>query len=156
MVSFVIGIHAALGEMSAIGFLWIFIELLNPSAKGIKRIRIISLISVMMLFLSWFSGGYYYTNTYGKEVKPLIEDGPNPWAHEVFMETKEHVFLFLPILSLLTYYIIKKYEINLIKNKELRKYIILLCLMIFLLAFAMGAMGYLISSGARAAMEAKL
>jgi hypothetical protein len=25
--------------------------------------------------------------------------GPHPWAHEVVMEAKEHIFVFLPIIA---------------------------------------------------------
>ena len=61
MVHYFIGVHAALGELSAIGFLWIFIELLNKTSK-IKRVKIIALVSVILLFLSWITGGWYYVN----------------------------------------------------------------------------------------------
>ena len=155
MVHLFIGTHAALGELGAIGFLWVLIELLNPTDKRIARARIIAAISVVLIFLSWFTGGYYYVNLYGPIVKPIINEGPRPWAHAIFMETKEHVFLFLPFLSLLTFSVINKYRQDLIKNSKLRKSTIALCLIIFLLALAMGIMGYLISAGARAALEVK-
>ena len=29
----------------------------------------------------------------------MIKAGPYPWAHTVFMEAKEHIFLFLPFLA---------------------------------------------------------
>jgi hypothetical protein len=37
---------------------------------------------------------------YGKVVKPVITAGEYPWAHAVFMEGKEHVFLILPFMAL--------------------------------------------------------
>lgn len=153
MVNPLIGLHAFLGEFAAIGFLWIFIELINPNVKSINRIKIVAIISVILIFLSWFAGGYYYVNTYGSEVKPIIKAGPQPWAHLVFTETKEHIFLFLPFLSLFALTIIKKYDKALIKNKSARIATMILSLLIFLLAFAIGGMGYLISQGARAALE---
>ena len=153
MVNFLIGLHAALGELGGIGFLWVFIELLNPLHQRIKRAKTIAFISMVLLFLSWFIGGYYYVNTYGNEVKPIIKEGPQPWAHGIFMETKEHVFLFLPFLSILAFSIIRNYENDIMKNKKLRISILLLCISIFLFTFAIGAMGYLVSSGARAALE---
>lgn len=154
MVHFLIGAHAAFGEIGAIGFLWVLIELLNPTTKRVGRAKIIASISVILLFLSWLIGGYYYVNTYGENVKPLIKEGPQPWAHGIFMETKEHVFLFLPFLAILAVFILRKYEREIIKDKNIRISVIALCVIIFLLAFAIGAMGYLISSGARAALEA--
>lgn len=57
-------------------------------------------VSALGLFLSWATGAYYYVLYYGGNVKPRILEGPYPWAHQVFMEAKEHVFIFLPFLAL--------------------------------------------------------
>lgn len=95
-----IGIHAALGEIGVGAFLWVFVELLNPSEERIKRAKKIALLGALLFLLSWIAGGYYYVEFYGDQVKPLIKEGPFPWAHAIVMETKEHVFLFLPFLSL--------------------------------------------------------
>ena len=46
--------------------------------------------------ISWVAGGWYYWKYYGSNVKPAITSGDFPWAHIVFMESKEHIFLFLP------------------------------------------------------------
>ena len=156
MVSLLIGIHAALGELGGIGFLWVLIELLYPTPQRIRQAKTVALISVIFLFLSWMTSGYYYVNVYGNDVKPLIKEGPQPWAHGIFMETKEHIFLFLPFLSLFSFFTLHTYERELMKNKKLRTSLILLCLFIFALVFTAGAMGYLVSSGARAALEAKV
>jgi len=108
----------------------------------------------VFLFLSWFVGGYYYLNVYGADVKPLIKAGPQPWAHLVFTETKEHVFLFLPFIGLLAYFLIHSHGENLVKERKTRHAIQLLCLMIVLIGLSMAGMGYLISTGARNALEA--
>ena len=126
MVNLLIGIHAAFGELGGIGFLWVLIELFPPTPQRIQRAKIVALISVVLLFLSWITAGYYYVNIYGSEVKPLIKEGPQPWAHGVFMETKEHIFLFLPFLGLLTLSSLRTYERELLKNKRLRNSIIFL------------------------------
>ena len=153
MVSVLIGLHAAFGEIGAIGFLWVLVELINPTEDRVKRAKIVALISVILFFLSWFSGGYYYVNEYGENVKPIIKAGPQPWAHLVLMETKEHAFFFLPFLAILATAILFKYEKEILENRKIRNSIIALSIIIFLLAFAIGGMGYLISSGARAALE---
>src|SRR3989338_468260 len=156
MVSLLIGAHAFLGELAGIGFLWILIELLNPTIERINRAKIISLIAVILFLSSWLIGGFYYVNTYGTNVKPIIKEGPQPWAHSVIMETKEHIFLFLPFLAIFASAVLWKTAKVIQKNNKLRMAVILLSGLIFLLAFAIGGMGYLISSGARAALEAKL
>jgi hypothetical protein len=149
-----IGIHAAVGEIGVLTFLWVFVELINPSKERIKRAKIIALIGVIFLFASWFVGGYYYVDVYGSEVKPLIKEGPAPWAHSVITETKEHVFLFLPFLSLLTLGMIHKYEKDLIKNKDAKFSLLLLSGLVVLIGLSMAGMGYLISTGFRVALEA--
>jgi hypothetical protein len=112
------------------------------------------MIGVVLLLLSWVAGGYYYLNAYGTNVKPLIKAGPQPWAHLVFTETKEHVFLFLPFLGLLAFFMIQSSGDNLLKEKKTRHAVQLLCLMVVLVGLAMAGMGYMISTGARAALEA--
>ncbi|GAF92536.1 unnamed protein product, partial [marine sediment metagenome] len=44
------------------------------------------------------------------EIKPLIKEGPWPWAHAIFMEAKEHIFLFLPFLALLFLFLVWKHK----------------------------------------------
>ena len=153
MASYLIGLHAGLGELGAIAFLWVLIEMMSPTPERVKRAKIVALIGVIALFLSWFVGGYYYVNTYGSEVKPIIKGGPQPWSHLIFTETKEHVFLFLPFLGILNYAIIRKYEKELVKNKNISSSVRMISLLITILAFGMALMGYLISSGARSALE---
>lgn len=36
---------------------------------------------------------------YSSQVKPIIFAGPHLWTHEVVMEAKEHIFIFLPIIA---------------------------------------------------------
>lgn len=75
---------------------WMSILKKTPSLTSLK---ISSLTALVSLLLSWFSGGYYYVTYYGDAVKPIIKGGDFPWAHLVFMETKEHVFLMLPFVA---------------------------------------------------------
>ncbi len=154
MANLLIGLHAFLGELGLASFLWVFIETLNPQKQRVKRAKIAALLGTIFLFASWFIGGYYYTTDYGTNVKPLIKEGPQPWAHGVFMEAKEHIFLFLPFLSFLTFSLIKQYENNLEKNKKIKKSILWLCTLIIIIGALMAFMGYLISTGARSALEA--
>src|SRR3989344_3354306 len=150
MVSLLIGMHATFGEIAAFAFLWTLVELIEPSKKRIDRAKIAASIGVIFIFLSWIVGGYYYVNYY-KDVKPIIKEGPAPWAHGIAMETKEHIFLFLPFLAILTNALIRKKD--LIKDNKARRSALLLSGLIFLLAIAMAGLGFMVSSGARAALE---
>ncbi len=151
-----IGLHAFLGELGLASFLWVFIEILNPEKHRIKRAKILATIGVIFLFASWIIGGYYYLTFYGANVKPVIKAGPEPWGHLIFMEAKEHIFLFLPFLGLLTLSLIKDYQNQIEKNKNIRKSILMMCVLILIIGAMMASMGYLISSSMRTALEAKI
>ena len=154
MPSPLIGAHAFLGEFAVFAFFWVFVELFNPHPDRIKRIQKIALIGFALLILSWIVGGFYYTSIYGAEVKPLIKAGPQPWAHNVFTETKEHVFLFLPFLGLMVWQLLTFFGASIVKEKKVRMAIQFLALLIVLIGLSMAGMGYVISTGARAALEA--
>lgn len=154
MVHPLVGIHAALGEVGIFSFLWVFVELLNPTEKRVNRAKTVALIGVIFLVLAWIVGGYYYVTYYGAHVKPVIKAGPAPWGHTVFTETKEHIFLFLPFLAFLAYAFIRDSQKEILKNAVLNKSVLALCLLIVLIGLAMAGMGYSISATARIALEA--
>jgi ABC-type Na+ efflux pump permease subunit len=154
MVHPLIGLHAGLGELGAIAFIWIFVEMFNLDKKSLKRVKIAAVLGMVLILLSWLSGGYYYVQYYGSDVKPIIKEGPQDWGHKIVTETKEHVFLFIPILAILTMFTIMKKDRMLLKEKKNVKSLQLLSLAIFILAMLMAFMGYLISMSARTALEA--
>jgi len=151
-----IGLHAVLGEVGALAFLWVFVELLNPSESRLRRARIVAFLGMMFLVGAWITGGFYYLTEYGAAVKPIIKSGPIPWAHSVITETKEHVFLFLPFLAILEWGLLRRYRDEFIQNRNFRIAVLLIALLIVLIAFAMAGMGFIISSGFRAALEANM
>lgn len=148
-----IGLHAMLGEIGGMLFIWVFVELLNPTENRLKRAQIVSLLGVIILFLSWIVGGFYYVQFYGPLVKPVIKSGPLPWAHSIITETKEHVFIFLPILAVLVYGLIKNYQLRLLEDKKLKVALLMLVGLVVLITFSMAGMGYVMSSGFRSALE---
>ncbi len=149
-----IGAHAFLGEFAVFAFFWIFVELFNPNPKHVKRLQTIAVVGVVLLILSWVAGGFYYLTAYGAAVKPLIKAGPQPWAHLVFTETKEHVFLLLPFLGMIVLGMLRFAGDSIVKDAKTRKGIQLVALLVVLIGLSMAGMGYLISTGARAALEA--
>jgi len=151
-----LGTHAFLGEAGALAFLWVFIEMLNPSERRLYRARLAAFLGVLFLVGAWIVGGYYYVTEYGAFVKPVIKAGPIPWAHSVITETKEHVFLFLPFLAIYVWGLLKRYKDEFIQNASQRKAVLVVSILIVLLAFSMAGMGFIISSGFRAALEAKM
>ncbi len=149
MINALVGIHAITGILAIFAFLLIFVELLNPTEKITKRIQIFAFIGTILIFISWIVGGYYYVNYYGPDVKPLIKQSSAPWVHSVIMETKEHIFLFLPFLAIVVTGMIFSYDINLLKNHKAKLSVLLLCGLIILIGLAIAGMGYLISTAAR-------
>jgi len=149
-------LHAAVAELGLIAFLWVLVELLNPTERRIKRAKITALIGLACLLTAWVVGGFYYVEVYGSHIKPVIKASDAKWVHSIVMEVKEHVFLFLPILATLIVALLYKYDMELIKSKDARVSIVLLAGLVFLLGFSLAGMGAIISSGYRFALEAGL
>ena len=156
VVNPLIGVHVGLGEVGALAFLWVAAEFINPTDERVKRAAKVALAGVALLFLSWLVGGYYYLTVYGTAVKPLIKAGPEPWAHAVMMETKEHVFLFIPFLAMLAWSIVAGAGARAITDRDIRFAVIVLAVLVVLMSFAMAGMGYFISGGFRTALQYKV
>lgn len=153
MQEVLIGGHAFLGELGALMFLWVLVELLNPTPTRLSRARLVSLLGTTFLILAWIIGGYYYVKFYGPLVKPVIKAGPMPWAHSIVIETKEHVFLFLPFLAIFATGLLHALREQLVENRQFRVALIVLAGLIVLIAFAMAGLGVVTSMGFRSALE---
>lgn len=75
-------------------------ETLYPTDRSLARARIASYLAAFLITAGcWIAGGYTYLTVYSSQVKPIIFAGPHLWTHEVVMEAKEHIFIFLPIIA---------------------------------------------------------
>ena len=97
--------HPTFGVLGILASVWVFVEALNASDANQQRIRFAAAAVTVCIVLAWMLGGFWYVNYYYAE-KAAILKGPWPWAHNFFMETKEHLFfiplilaLFLPIVA---------------------------------------------------------
>ena len=142
-----IGAHAGFGELAGLFFLWALVEVINDAPRGLERAKTAALWGIVFAFVSWISAGYYYTQHYGSIVKPLILAGPIPWAHLVMLETKEHVFIFIPVLALAGYRAVKGLGTD--NGKQLQAATKWLLGLIALLCFVMAGMGYFVSLAVR-------
>ncbi|RMD67921.1 hypothetical protein D6817_00170 [Candidatus Pacearchaeota archaeon] len=151
-----VGIHAFLGELGIAAFIWVFVEMLKPTRRRLKRAQIAASLGIACFLLSWIFGGIFYVNTYTPHEKPLVKAGPKPWAHSIVMETKEHVFLLLPLLSFFALMLLKKGEAHVDgkRKDELRRAVLLISVVIVLLAGLIALSGYIISDAVRSALEA--
>lgn len=149
-------VHATLAELGLFAFLWVFVEILNPTEVRIRRAKIAAVIGVSCLIAAWLAGGFYYVEVYGSQIKPVIKASDAKWVHSIVMEVKEHVFLFLPILAALVAALLYRFDKELISNKDARQSVVMLAGLIFLLGFSIAGMGAIIASGYRFALEAGL
>lgn len=108
-----------------------------------------SLYAFFSYLISWLSGGWYYWKHYGTSVKPAIVGGEFPWAHLVFMEAKEHVFLFMPFATLCIALMLWLKADALQQEPSLRRKLMLFSFFVTLLAVIITLSGILITGGAR-------
>ena len=80
--------------------LWVFVEALNARPSNAVRLQRAALLTAVCMAAAWICGGYWYVRFYPAE-KLIILKGPWPFAHNLFMETKEHLFFITGILAFL-------------------------------------------------------
>lgn len=103
--------HILLGVIGTMTAYVVWRELLRAQPHS-THLRRSSLATLFTWLGAWLSGGYYYTVYYGANVKPVIKAGQYAWAHSVFMEWKEHIFLFLPFLALVLWLAVRREPIS--------------------------------------------
>jgi hypothetical protein len=113
-------IHPTLGGLATLAALWVFVDTLNVSEASLARIRKVSILCAVLMWLTYFLGGYWYVVHYGTD-KAIIKAGPWAFGHSFFMEVKEHVFLMLLLLA--TYLPIASSN-NLASSKAARKIVL--------------------------------
>jgi hypothetical protein len=92
--------HAGFGVAGCLAALWVLVETLNAHAGNAVRIRQASAVTAVCMAMAWICGGYWYVHYYPAE-KLLILKGPWAFAHDIFMEVKEHLFFITGILAFL-------------------------------------------------------
>jgi len=136
-------LHSISGGLTILALAWIILEISYPTEKSLMRARIASYISALMLTAGcWIAGGYNYLKGYGSQVKPVILAGPYPWAHQIIMEVKEHIFVFIPIMVFALSITLSKLDKDafLADTDSRRALMMITCLALFmvLLMFLMG------------------
>ncbi len=145
-------LHPTFGVLAMIAAVWVFVEALNANDGNIIRLRRVSVLAAVLLWLAYIVGGYWYVVFYGGD-KALIKAGPWPFAHSFVMETKEHLFLTLLLLG--TFLPIVAYG-DVVKKKVTRNLVLWTSALVVLMGLAMEGAGALISMGVKVALLAKL
>ncbi len=143
--------HAILGSLLGLAGVWFFVDVLNAKEENQGRIKTLSVIIAGLMWLTYILAGYFYVVHYSAD-KTLILKGPWPFAHDFFMESKEHIVMMLLLLA--TYLPIVAYN-NLAVNKGARKIALWATGLLVLTTVAMEGAGAIISMGVRVGLLAK-
>jgi hypothetical protein len=143
--------HVFFGVACLVVAVWIFVDVLHASATNQARIQWMSRAAAVVMWLSFLIGGYWYVVFY-KADKSIILNGPWPFAHNFFMETKEHLVIMLLLLA--TYLPIAAAN-NLAANRGARQLVLCVSGMMALLALLMEGDGAIIAMGVKVALLPK-
>jgi hypothetical protein len=148
MGNFIDMMHAIFGLLFIISSFWMFVEVLNVTDFNIARIKSLSWITAILMWVAYLIGGYCYVVLYAPE-KALIIKGPWPFAHNFFMETKEHVIFimvllatFLPILA----------SNDFLRNKDVRSLMLWVTGLMAVMGLSIAVAGNIIIMGAKVAL----
>jgi hypothetical protein len=149
-------IHSVSGGLTALALAWIILEILHPTNEGVVRAKIASYFAAFLVVAgSWIVGGYNYLTNYGSQVKPIILAGPEPWAHSIVMEVKEHIFVFLPIIVIaLSMTLVTLDQNALLKDPEARRAIVITASLALFMVLLMFLMGAIVSNAGNIRLEA--
>ena len=103
------------------------------------------------MWLTYLLAGYFYVVDYGAD-KAIILKGPWTFAHDFFMESKEHVVMMLLLLATYVAIITRN---NLAVNKGARKITLWSTALLILTTVAMEGAGAIISMGVRVGLLPK-
>jgi len=148
MEHYLLLMHPVTGGLATLAALWIFVDTLNAGESSVSRIKNVSLLCAVLMWLTYFLGGYFYVVYYGVD-KTSIKAGPWAFGHNFFMEAKEHIFLIL--LMLATYLPIAANN-YIPSNKSVRKIILWVTGLIVPTSLAMEGSGAIISVAVKVAL----
>ncbi len=92
-------VHPTLGVLGVLAALWVFVEALKVNDDTLRRMKIASVTVAVLMLLTWPAGGVWDSLFYGAD-KAVIEKGPWAFLGDTAMETKEHLFVIVLLLSL--------------------------------------------------------
>ena len=140
--------HAGFGVTGCLAALWVFIEALSAQPGNAARIRAAALVTALSMAAAWICGGYWYVHFYPAE-KALILGGPWPFAHNLVMETKEHLFLITGMLAFLLPVATRE---ELFSHAAARKLVLSVAALIVITGLTVEGVGAVIEHGAKVAL----
>ncbi|EKO3470641.1 hypothetical protein KW460_20270 [Vibrio fluvialis] len=147
---FILMLHPTFGVLALIAAVWVFVDTLNATDTNSGRIRNMSVLVSVLMWLTYIAGGYWYVVFYGGE-KAIIKQGPWPFSHSFYMEMKEHIFLMLLLLS--TYLPIVAWN-DIVNQLPSRKLLLWTSAIVIVLSLVMEGAGAIISMGVKVSLLA--
>jgi|SRR3989344_8725154 len=142
-----IGLHLGFAIVGIDAFFWLLGKIKDRNGSTKSRV-VTAAVGTLAFVASWISGGYYYVIFYGSLVKPVIKQGLAPWAHNIVMEVKEHIFLFIIPMAVTIFFITLLHDDE-IESFGIRRLALVLTALVIALGLLIGAMGFVISAAAR-------
>ena len=147
---FLIFTHPAFGIFGILATVWLLIEALNANAVNESRLNKAAWSVAFFMLLALLFGGQWYVVYYPVE-KAVILNGPWPFAHNFFMEVKEHLFFIPLILALYLPMIVTRNNLSI--NNGARKIVITVSSIIIVLSLLIEGAGAVINEGAKIAYK---
>lgn len=141
-------VHAGFGVLSCLAATWVFVEALNARRENAVRTQRLAMVVAVCMAVAWIAGGYWYIHFYPPE-KAMILKGAWPLAHNLFMETKEHLFFISAILS---FFLPIATRENLHANSAGRKVVLSVSMLIVVTGLAVEGAGAVIDHGVKIAL----
>jgi hypothetical protein len=151
MIETLLMLHVFFGVGCVLAAVWVWVDALNASEANAGRIRCVSRAAAVCMWLAFLAGGWWYVVYYPAD-KAVILKGPWPFAHTYFMETKEH---FVITLLLLATYLPIAASNNLAANKDARRLVMCVAVMVLFAALLAEGHGALIALGVKKGLLAK-
>ena len=142
--------HVSFGVLCLLATVWVFVDTLQASKTNLARIQWFSRLAASAMWAAFLVGGWWYVTRYPVD-KAVILKGPWPFAHNLFMETKEHLVI---LLLLLTTYLPIAAAGNLAVSREARQLTLWVAGLIVLLTLTMEGEGAFIAMGVKVALQA--
>jgi len=136
-------VHVFFGVLGILLALALLVYVINVNEKNIHRIRSLSLYTAVSLVISYIVGGWWYVVYYAPE-RDIIKAGNWKWAHNFFMEWKEHVFFALLFLGIFLPIVAYRNDLMVPENKRL---LVIIASLVVILGLAMDGSGGIISRG---------
>ena len=140
--------HAAFGVAGCLAAVWVFVEALSAQTANVVRTKTAAIVVAICMAGAWICGGYWYVHFYPPE-KALILQGPWPFAHNLFMETKEHLFFITATLAFLLPIAARE---KLYANSAARKLVLSVAGLVVITGLAVEGAGAVINHGVKVAL----